>query len=345
MARLAVVAVVWVAACSPSHMPPPSSTTDAPATDDASGAGDASPIDAVSAAQACAELSVDRCTKLQMCSEADLERRFGDIGTCETREALACTADQMAPDTAATPAGALACGDARCRRAPAATSSARARRWRARSRRARARARASSARSARARSARPARPRCAGSVATCRIVGTSCAASGCGPTLICADNPQTCQVPGTANSSCNEAAPCGNGFSCVGTTKNNPGSSKAEQITSGGACDPNHNTRSGCSGDAGLVCNENNNTCVNEPRVAAGQPCGVINGIKNACLAGATCVIAANQVKGTCVAPAADGAACNTSTGPDCFFPARCIPTTSGGTAGTCQLPGSASCL
>jgi hypothetical protein len=30
--------------------------------------------------------------------------------------------------------------------------------------------------------------------------------------------------------------------------------------------------------------------------------------------------------------------------GPDCETPSRCIPTTAGGTAGTCELAGSMSC-
>jgi hypothetical protein len=40
---------------------------------------------------------------------------------------------------------------------------------------------------------------------------------------------------------------------------------------------------------------------------------------------------------GLCVAPAADGSACNTDSGPDCETPAKCV-------GGTCQLPGSMSC-
>jgi hypothetical protein len=46
---------------------------------------------------------------------------------------------------------------------------------------------------------------------------------------------------------------------------------------------------------------------------------------------------------GVCLAVAADGTACDTSNGPYCEPPARCI-TTGGDTSGTCQLLGSAVC-
>ncbi len=74
-----------------------------------------------------------------------------------------------------------------------------------------------------------------------------------------------------------------------------------------------------------------------QPLVAAGQSCGVINNVVVACLAGASCQRPAGSTTGTCVAPAADGAACDATNGPFCSGPAKCV-------SGTCQLPGSASC-
>jgi hypothetical protein len=80
------------------------------------------------------------------------------------------------------------------------------------------------------------------------------------------------------------------------------------------------------------------------PRVAAGKPCGIVNNVFTACLAAATCKIPTNQQSGTCVAPAADAAACDIAAGPDCLFPARCVPT-GGGNAGTCKFPGAIACF
>ena len=77
---------------------------------------------------------------------------------------------------------------------------------------------------------------------------------------------------------------------------------------------------------------------------AAGQTCGNVGGVQTRCAAGATCNRPPQSQTGTCLAPAADGAACDTAAGPGCLYPAKCVPASSGGTAGTCELPGDPSC-
>jgi hypothetical protein len=340
--RLICALFVAIAACEPSSAPNQPGG-DAHGSDSGlGGGGDASTVDALLAGQACASEAAARCGKLMSCSPADLSRRFGDVATCEAREALACSNGVAAPDTGTTPGTALACGEAltalTCadflgKDPPAACF--------------------------------PPGPNsgtCAfaaqcstsfcsvGANALCGVcqaqpaVGASCAASGCGQTLVCDGNDHLCAMPVAANGACNPTLPCDHGLACVGDTKTTNGTCKPVLTTVGAACDQTRKTRANCSGDDGLTCNTNTNKCVAQPLVAAGAPCGPISGVQTDCSAGASCVIPSNKTIGTCVAPAIDGAACDTKAGPDCLTPARCIPAAPPGTAGTCQLPGSKSC-
>ena len=85
--------------------------------------------------------------------------------------------------------------------------------------------------------------------------------------------------------------------------------------------------------------------------VEAGSACGDIGaapvtGVAD-CTAGGACIKgSASATTGTCMAPAADGAACNNDNtiGPPCLAPAKCVPTTTGGTAGTCTVPNATTC-
>lgn len=334
-----LVLAVVVAACSPSQAPT-GNQSDAPVgSGGGSDAGtiDASTIDALSAMDACAQLATAKCMKLMTCSPTDLTRRFVDIGTCETREALACTDEQGAVDTAANPGQALMCGDAIT--ASSCTDFLGA--------------------SAPAACLPPMGPGAGGCAfgaqcdtsfcavganaicGECRatpVVGTSCATSSCGSGLICAPGNKLCVMPGVANAQCNQTAPCGNGFTCVGTTNNTPGRCQPEITALDGQCDVRHNQRADCSTDDGLACSGNTNRCVALGLAQAGGKCDFVNNVKTVCTGGAACIEANGATVGTCVAPAGDGSACDTSKGPDCLTPARCVPTS--GTAGTCELPG-----
>ena len=107
--------------------------------------------------------------------------------------------------------------------------------------------------------------------------------------------------------------------------------------TAGAQCDPRRTTGPDCEASAGLACDTTSKTCVAQPLAPAGQPCGAVGTADTACMAGATCEIPTGMTAGTCLAPAADGAACDATNGPDCLSPGKCVN-------GTCQLPGSMSC-
>src|SRR5215470_1664568 len=70
---------------------------------------DAEGVDALSADQACDAVSMARCSRLQACSPALLQRRWPDLATCEAREKLACTDALAAASTAASPTTVEAC--------------------------------------------------------------------------------------------------------------------------------------------------------------------------------------------------------------------------------------------
>ena len=85
------------------------------------------------------------------------------------------------------------------------------------------------------------------------------------------------------------------------------------------------------------------------PPSPAGTPCGLLgDGSRVGCVAGecytATGVATGSDL-GACKPFAADTAACDTSVGPGCMFPARCVVSGGdGGTAGACVVPVATMC-
>jgi hypothetical protein len=293
---------------------------------------------------ACTQNAMARCTKLMACSPAELAARWGDVATCETRLALGCRAALAAPGTAATPTGTIQCADALT---------------------------ASACGDFLGKSPPPACLPPMGPTAaagTCEFsgqcasgfcgvaatslcgacepepqVGSSCATVDCGPTLTCVAATMTCENRVALSGACGKGLPCDVGLACVGATAVAMGTCQAAPTTVGAVCDPARKTGPDCSAVAGLTCDHATKQCVTQPLAAATMPCGLINNVEVRCTGPATCVGAMGAQPGTCVAPAADGAACDSATGPDCETPARCVPTAAG-TAGTCQLPGSKTC-
>jgi hypothetical protein len=82
--------------------------------------------------------------------------------------------------------------------------------------------------------------------------------------------------------------------------------------------------------------------CVAAPYVGAGGACGDVSNKIVLCNGASICFGASGTTPGTCKAIALEGQACDTSAGPSCMAPARCVTTAS--TAGTCQLPDPATC-
>jgi len=293
----------------------------------------------VTADQACTALAQDTCNKLNTCSAADLQRRWPDLATCESREKLACTQALTAPKTANNPTHEDACasdlgsetGDAYLSgvtpppgcvvpKGPGADGSTCS----------------YPAQCSSGFCAIPTGSFC-GTCAAAPVAGASCATQGCGQTMNCVASTMTCQAPVLAGGACSRDLPCIEGTACVGATMTAMGSCVAQGTTVGATCDARTMTGPNCSLAAGLTCDTSTTMCAMQPLVAAGQTCGVVNNVFVGCLAGAACNRATGSMTGTCVAPAADGAACDATAGPFCTFPARCV-------SGTCQLPGSQSC-
>jgi len=301
-------------------------------------------VDALSADEACTQISTARCTHLQGCSTALLDRRWADVTQCEMREKLACTNAQQAANTAATPESVVACAQALAATTcdsflagdtpqeclplagPGATGTT-----------CEFAAQCASAFCAIAPNS------VCGTCQTAPVPGSSCAAQGCGPTMVCAAATQQCVVPLEAGGSCSRGAPCGEGLACVGATMTTPGTCTAQATTVGATCDPQRKTGPDCSAAAGLACDTTTKMCVMQPIVAAPMACGLVAGVDTRCSAAASCEIPTGQTTGTCVAPAADGAACDITNGPDCLFPARCV-TDGVSNTGTCELPGATTC-
>ena len=300
----------------------------------------------LTADQACTHVAEDRCSQLQTCSAADLSRRWPDLATCEAREKLACTEALAAPHTANTPSHVEECGGELVAQAcgpflsgvnppmacvPEHGTLA-------------VGAACSFAAQCSTGFCSVAPDTLCGACAAPPNPGDSCAAQGCGPIMVCVAATETCAVPSASGAACSASQPCLQGLACVGATQTASGTCMPEATTAGAACDARRQTMADCDAAAGLTCDRSTNTCVSQPLAASGQPCGLVGTTETACSGGATCVRPAGSATGTCVAPAADGAACDSASGPGCEFPARCVPTSAGGTAGTCQLPGSISC-
>jgi hypothetical protein len=296
--------------------------------------------------EACTKIAQDRCSQLQSCSAADLARRWTDLATCESRETLSCTEGLSAPKTGNNPSAVESCASALVAETcpaflagvnpPAACVTKKG--PRANGMPCSFPAQCSSAFCAVASNA------LCGVCAAQPNPGDSCAAQTCGQDMVCVASTQLCQVPAAMGATCMQALPCGQGLACVGASMTTAGTCMPQATMIGAACDQRRMTAADCDPAAGLTCDRATNQCVMEPLVPTGGTCGNVNGVDNACSGGATCARPPASPTGTCVAPATDGGACDSASGPDCLFPARCVPTVSGGTAGTCQLPGSQSC-
>jgi hypothetical protein len=186
--------------------------------------------------------------------------------------------------------------------------------------------------------------------------GAACTVDAeCGARGLFCSKADTCEPLAAASAPCDDARVCGAGLSCVGQTKTQAGTCQPAVATLGGTCDPRKATGAGCDNRLGLFCGVDG-TCAADALVSAPEACGTLidkdGGVVDGgarevsvarCLAGASCS-PTNASRGTCVAPAADGAACDGANGPPCLSPARCVTASDASTAGTCQLPGLAAC-
>ena len=299
----------------------------------------------VSAGQACDDLAAARCAQLATCSPFDLERRWGDVATCQSREQVACLEDLAVARSAETAARVETCAKASAAQTcaeflslPAAPSCVPIAGPLALG--------AACQTSSQCRSAfcSVAPTALCGTCTNAPAAGDLCTDNGCAPDMSCIAATMECEVPVVAAGACDRTMPCAVGLICVGATAAKMGSCMPAIEQLGAACDPQHAIAADCDAAAGLECDMTSLKCVMVPFADPGAPCGTIGSTVTRCSGGATCNIPGTTGAGTCLAPAVDGGSCDSTDGPDCLPPARCVPTASGSTAGTCQLPGSQRC-
>jgi hypothetical protein len=133
-----------------------------------------------------------------------------------------------------------------------------------------------------------------------------------------------CAAGAAVGAACSATVPCALGYLCAGGTC-------SALVEPGGSCTP---TASACNVLEGLYCEAPvgvPDECAHAMYAQAGGACGVTGGAITACAAAGFCKA------GTCIAAAADGAACDTTNGPGCTLPATC-------SNGTCALPEPSAC-
>ena len=275
----------------------------------------------------CNTAATTLCTKIDACSHFGVVAQYGDVTTCTARYALKCTEQLTAPGTGLTPDFMQACqaaivqqlcGNVLDGTMPAAC-------WpQPPGQRATGAACGESGQCA-ASGCRKATGSYCGTCLAPAALGASCASTDCEPGLVC-NSSQLCVSYGAVGASCSAQRPCTVTAVCKSGTCAVP-----DKL--GDSCIANP---SSCDALAGLACDASTLKCV-AAQFSTG-PCGVVDGDLLVCQDGASCVYPSKtSATGNCVAPAADGAACNTTTGPGCSAPAFC-------NQGVCTLPTPTTC-
>jgi hypothetical protein len=157
--------------------------------------------------------------------------------------------------------------------------------------------------------------------------GTCARAEDCAYGLTCVD--KACVGYAKAGSTCTAKQPCLPTLACVNGTC-------AAPLAAGAACtfEAGQNP---CDAVKGFYCHPKDKVCAAIGAAPAGGRCELSLDRITTCTGAAECKIPAGSTTGPCVAPAADGAACNEATGPKCLAPARC-------TNGVCTITDPATC-
>lgn len=308
------------------------------------GTGGGPPVDpAVDAA--CTAFATARCQKLDACTnDTGVDIRFGSAPVCVARYKITCIKGLQADGTGNTIAKTDACAaalpgascDAFFDGPPVAECAV------PMGTRPTGAGCITSAQCATAYCAQPSDLLC-GACAPAPQAGDSCAATGDCGNLACAKNAEICVSYGTAGVSCDKDHPCHASFTCVGSGGGVMGKCQVSKTQVGDACEDAATLATDCNHDLGLRCDDATSKCVVYQYAAPGGFCGKINNGKTLCTGGSECVIPNGMVAGTCVPAAADGAACNTKSGPPCLRPAKCV-TGGSGSAGVCKIQDGANC-
>jgi hypothetical protein len=302
---------------------------------------------ATTATQACQDVAHARCARLAACSSTNLQVRFGDEASCEAREKVNCASSLAAPGNGSSPTHIEACAQTlptwdctsylngrnvptACQQQTGALTDG-----------------ATCAFSGQCQSGfcAVAPGAACGSCAAQPALGASCAMlTTCGPGVDCTVDTQECVVVAAMGEACGKGAPCGTGLSCVGATTTASGTCQTSGEQAGLACDSSQVTGPSCDRNSGFVCNSKAKQCAPVVLASGGQPCGDVSMQNSPCAGNGLCVGASGATPGTCVAAAADGAACDLEKGPPCQQLARCIATSDGGTSGTCRVADATAC-
>jgi hypothetical protein len=277
--------------------------------------------------EACGDLAAAICNKLESCSSTFVQVTYGDVTTCITRTKLGCQTALDAPSTSLTPDQLADCASALSAEScddqfdPTPPE--------------------------------PCRPRAGGladGVAcaddtqcrstycnkqgkTCGVCGKRAAAGeacttdeDCEWDLACGSS--VCVTYASVGESCDPDHPCREPIACDSSgTCAKPGGA-------GASCEPTDQTT--CDLYQGLFCGLDK-TCKQLGINKDGEACGLVEGTFTVCARSGKCKGGGMAGKGTCLAAAADGAACDLAQGPLCLPPARCVE-------GSCKLEDPAAC-
>jgi hypothetical protein len=195
-------------------------------------------------------------------------------------------------------------------------------------------------------------------------VGAECSDSTCAQGQRCVAAIQQCQDVVSMNGVCDATHPCDRGLACVGADAATMTSGTCETAGTrvGLACG---GTMPGCDATLGLYCGgpAGSKTCMQvlygadgadagaqstDGGAGGGIPCGVLaDGSHVGCIAGGcytTTGPATGSDLGVCKPFAPDNMPCDTTLGPDCMPPARCVASSAGSSAGTCLVPAASLC-
>lgn len=293
----------------------------------------------VSADQACTDLAIASCTKLDQCVFNGTTARYGGASTCRQRQKQACMVRLGAAGTGNSPSDVEGCvsllpssscndfdlgniPECQARIGSGATGAPCAFGGQCQS---------SNCAIVTGTNCGP----CAGPNAA----GDSCATTSCSHGFACVKGTLLCQPIGSGGASCDTDHPCGAGLSCVTPSGSSSGTCETAGSSLGAACDPKRQTAPGCDANAGLYCDGTTNSCANVTYVTAGAQCGSVNHVGVGCTNASTCFGAQGSTPGTCIADAANGAPCDTQAGPACVPPAGCVTGGPAVTSGICRLP------
>ncbi len=331
----------------------------------------------VSVTQACADLAMARCNLRSLCSlpdgftglGANLLENYGDMATCLAREALACQNGLSAPDTGNNPAAVESCvakfSSFSCMdffdnlppmdctplgpRADGAGCTFNAQ--------------------CQSGYCNGTKDAVCGTCGSPPAEGDDCSDSACMRGDRCLGATSTCAAVVSSNGACDETRPCDRGLSCVGSNAKTmtAGTCQTAGTRTGVACG---GSMPGCDGTRSLYCRGPGGAKTCEPvgfggtvtdsdggltasdggamgASPAGSPCGQLpDGTRVGCVAGGCYTDtgpASSTDMGACKPFAGDGDACDTTVGPGCMAPARCV-TAAGSTAGTCVIPQASMC-